>query len=202
MGVGVCVGCGHKVNSAWAVCPECGADPTTGHAAHLNADAERVNFPRAHYLGGLRRFPQPLTGELLFTQAAIDIAGPQEARLLPMAEVERIELLNSLPAEATISGGARAGAAAVGTLALGPVGLAMALATTTPERFNRLTFAVHARAGEDAYEAVFAIGDLYPNRFRDRLTPLLEAVGVPLVEALPDPPSTTHEVELGQDEHA
>ena len=145
MGVGVCAGCGKQVNSAWTACPECGADPATGRAAHLNADLERVNFPRAHYLGGLRRFPQPLQGELVFTQSAITIAGPQDAHLLAMADVESVELLNSLPAEQAVSGGTRAGVAAVGALTLGVGGIAMAVAATTPDRFNRLTFGVHAR---------------------------------------------------------
>lgn len=189
MGVGVCAGCGKQVNSAWTACPECGADPATGRAAHLNADLERVNFPRAHYLGGLRRFPQPLQGELVFTQSAITIAGPQDAHLLAMADVESVELLNSLPAEQAVSGGTRAGVAAVGALTLGVGGIAMAVAATTPDRFNRLTFGVHARQEGEPAEAVFAVDDLYPNRFRDRLTPLLEAVGVTLVEAPADPPA-------------
>ena len=189
MGVGVCAGCGKQVNSAWTVCPECGADPASGRAAHLNANPERVNFPRAHYLGGLRRFPQPLQGELVFTQSAITVAGPQDARLLAMADVESVELLNSLPAEQAVSGGARVGAAAVGALTLGVGGIAMAVAATTPDRFNRLTFAVHARQEGEPAEAVFAVDDLYPNRFRDRLSPLLEAVGVTLAEAPADPPA-------------
>ena len=190
MGVDVCAGCGNKVNSAWTVCPECGADPATGRAAHLNADAERVNFPRAHYLGGLRRFPQPLQGELEFTQAAIRITGHQDAHLLSMAEVESVELLSSLSAEQAVSGGTRAGVAAVGALTLGVGGIAMAVAATTPDRFNRLTFAVHGRQEGEPVEAVFAVDDLYPNRFRDRLTPLLEAVDVTLVEVPPvDPPA-------------
>ena len=199
MGVGVCAGCGSKVNSAWTVCPECGADPATGHAAQLNADAERVNFPRAHYLGGLRRFPQPLWGDLVFTQTALAMTGPQEAQLLAMADVESVEILSSLAAEETVSGGARAGAAVVGALTLGVGGIAMAVATTTPDRFNRLTFAVHARQDGEPVEVVFAIDDLYPNRFRDRITPLLEAAGVAFVEALresPPPPV------LGQQEQA
>jgi hypothetical protein len=187
MGLAVCAGCGQQVNSAWAVCPECGADPATGRAAHLYADAERVNFPRAHYLGGLRRFPQPLQGELVFTRSAVSLSGPQQVQLLAMADVESVVLLNSLPAEQKVSGGARAGVAAVGALTLGLGGLAASMALTTPERFNRVTFAVRARPEGEPAEAVFAVDDLYPNRFRDRLMPLLAAVDVALLEATVEP---------------
>ena len=42
MGVGVCAGCGHKVNSAWMVCPECGADPTTGQGRSVQDSGAAV----------------------------------------------------------------------------------------------------------------------------------------------------------------
>jgi hypothetical protein len=177
------------VNTAWAICPECGGDPATGHAADLDADPKRVIFLRAQYLGGLPRFPQPLAGELVFTQATINVTGPQDSHLLEMADVERIEVLSSLPAKVPVSGGLRAGAVVAGALTMGVSGLVLAAAVSTPDHVNRLTFAVQARSGEMNCAAIFIVDDLYPNRFRDRLTPLLEAVGVPLIEAPPGPPA-------------
>ena len=188
MGVNICAGCGSKVNSAWTICPECGADPRSGHAAQLNADADRVNFPRSQYLGGLPWLPQPLRGDLVFTQQSLELTCPTPALILWMADVERIELLTSAQAEDRVSGAERAGLVALGALTLGIGAAAVAVVATAPDRFNRVTFAIHASRDGQTFAALLAVNDLYPSRFRDRLGPLLEAVGVPLSEGAAPPP--------------
>jgi len=180
MGVIKCAGCGNKVNSESPGCPECGADPHTGHSAHVAANPERAEFLRSCYLGGLPWAPNQRKGRLIFTRERVGFGDVEPDALLWTADIVSVEVADSETAKLSMSTGGKVGLAAAGVLTFGLAGLAGAAVMGAAEEVNRVTLAVNLKRDDQAAQAVFALDDMYPNNVRDRLSPLLEGVRIPL----------------------
>ena len=189
MGVIRCAGCGSKVNSESPGCPECGADPRTGHSLHVLANSERAEFPRSCYLGGLPWAPTQLKGKLIFTAERVGFEDRLPDALLWTAEMVSVDVADSQTAKVGISTGAKVGLVAAGALTFGIAGVAAAAFMSGADKVNRVTLVVTIEHDGSAAQALFILDDFYPNNVRDRLAPLLDAVGVPLNLSMGQAPS-------------
>lgn len=189
MGVIKCAGCGSKVNSESPGCPECGADPRTGQSLHVSANPERAEFPRSCYLGGLPWAPTQQKGKLIFTRERVGFEDWLPDILLWTADIVSVDVADSETAKVGISTGAKVGLVAAGALTFGIAGVAGAAFMSGADKVNRVTLVVSIERDGSAAQAFFYLDDFYPNNVRDRLAPLLGAIGVPLNLSMGHAPS-------------
>lgn len=181
MGVIACAGCDTKVNSEAPGCPECGADPRTGHSTKAAFSADRAELQRASYLGGLPWAPNQRQGKLIFTAEKVGFGDTDADVLLWTAEIVSVDVVHSAPAKVgELSAGAKTGLYAAGMVTFGLAGVAAAATMGGTDTVNRVTLVVNLKHGDQALQATFTVDDLYPNNIRDRLSPLLDATRVPL----------------------
>jgi hypothetical protein len=120
----------------------------------------------------------------VFTAESVGIGGDDPPVLMWTGDITSVDMYASHPVKVVShSDSATAILAGTGLVVAGPIGAAAGVvirAAGASEWQNQVRLVIRARRGEEVWEAVVAVNGVYPNRVRDRLSPLLDSLGIPL----------------------